>query len=611
MGAMPLRRATALLVLLAVLPVALVSNSVVRDGQGFAMAAGASGRGLLLAAGAGLAVAGLLHLWRRAELSAGAVLLGLAGAGWLVAEWDNPAASSDVVFTIGLVLWTVGPVLLTHAALAYPTGRLRSWPARVLVAAGYVVTLGVQGVATAVFFDPVLEGCASCPENLLAVAADPGRHQQLDSWGVRAGALWAAAAVVTVVVLLVRVGAARRRSAGFVLGATAVGLVAVTAHHVRNLERGYLGSEQADRDLWTVQGVCLLAVAVAVLADLVRQRRAHRALTGLVVDLSDGLASDSLEQVLAQRLGDPGVRLCFPAEGTQRTPSLVDSAGRPADTAALTGRRTELWHAGRHLATLVHRPGVLEGEDEVAALVSALHLGLDHERLQAQALAQLADLRESGRRLLDAATPNAGRWSATCTTGPSSGWSGSRWACGCFARAVAPARRSTSPIGRCRRQWRPCAPWVVGSTRCCWTTPGSGRRCEPWPRPTTCGSGPCRRSASPAPSRPRRTCWWSARCDAGPASVEMAVEDDGLRVRLVARAEPRAWGEVVDRVTTLGGRWSTSGVAAGAARGRVAAALTVRARGVSRAWAAAGRRSTCGRRTPGSRDAASSSSPAA
>ena len=37
-------------------------------------------------------------------------------------------------------------------------------------------------------------------------------------------------------------------------------------------------------------------------------------------------------------------------------------------------------------------------------------------------------------------------------------------------------------------------------------------------------------------------------------------EDDGLRVRLVGRAEPRAWGEVVDRVTTLGGRWSTSGV---------------------------------------------------
>ena len=50
-------------------------------------------------------------------------------------------------------------------------------------------------------------------------------------------------------------------------------------------------------------------------------------------------------------------------------------------------------------------------------------------------------------------------------------------------------------------------------------------------------------------------------CDAGPVSVEMVVEEDGLRVRLVAGAEPRAWGEVVDRVTTLGGRWATSGAA--------------------------------------------------
>ena len=132
MGDMPLRRAIALVVLVAVAPLALVTYSVVRDGEGFAMPAGTSGRALVLAAGLGLAVAGLLHLWRRPELACGALLLGLAGAGWLVAEWDNPASTSDVVFTTGLVLWTVGPVLLTHAALAYPTGGLRSWTARVV-----------------------------------------------------------------------------------------------------------------------------------------------------------------------------------------------------------------------------------------------------------------------------------------------------------------------------------------------------------------------------------------------------------------------------------------------------------------------------------------------
>ena len=66
----------------------------------------------------------------------GAVLLGLAGAAWLMAEWDNPAASSDAVFTIGLLVWTVAPVLVTHAVLAYPTGWLRRWRDRVLVLPG-------------------------------------------------------------------------------------------------------------------------------------------------------------------------------------------------------------------------------------------------------------------------------------------------------------------------------------------------------------------------------------------------------------------------------------------------------------------------------------------
>ena len=293
--------------------------------------------------------------------------------------------------------------MLAHAVLAYPSGRLRRWPARLLVTSGYAVTVGLQGIATALVFDPAGEGCTDCPRNLLAVADDPVQRELLDTWGVRAGAAWASVAVLVLGVRLLRDGAARLRSTGLLLGVTVVGLVAVAAYHVRNLDRGSLGSQPADRHLWTVQGLVLVAVAVAVVLDLVRQRRAHRALTGLVVDLSDGLGSGSLEPVLAERLGDPGVRLCFPVEGPQRVePVLVDPTGRPVVAAEPGLQRTELRHAGRHLATLVHRPDVLVGKDEVSALVSAIHLGLDHERLQAQALAQLADLRESGRRILDA-----------------------------------------------------------------------------------------------------------------------------------------------------------------------------------------------------------------
>lgn len=563
MGDMPLRRASALIVLVAVLPLAIVTSSVVRHGEGFAMPSGSSGRALLLVAGLGPAVAGLLHLWRRPGLAPGALLLGLAGAGWLVAEWDNPSASSDEVFTTGLTLWTVGPVLLTHAALAYPTGRLKSWPARLLVAAGYLVTVGLQGVATAAVFDPVREGCSSCPENLLAVAADPVRHQQLDGWGVRAGAVWAGLAVLVVGMRLVRDGSARRRSTGLILGATAVGLLAVAAYHVRNLDRGYLGSEQVDRDLWMVQGWSLVAVSVAVVVDLVRQRRAHRALTGLVVDLSDGPASGSLEPVLAARLGDPGVRLCFPLDGAQRSSVLVDSAGRLVDPTTLSGRRTELRHGGRHLATLVHRPGVLAGEDDVAALVSAVHLGLDHERLQAQALAQLADLRESGRRILDAGDAERRALERDLHDGAQQRLVGLSLG----MRLL----RSRGAAGAALDQAEDQVQAAVESLR------ALGRGLYPVLLDDA-GLGPALRALAetgdlrvgPLPeerfSRAVETTAYllvARACDAGPVGVSMTPTEEGLGIQVTGAVLGPGLEEVADRVTTLGGRWTVSDGASG------------------------------------------------
>src|SRR5262249_54336619 len=55
------------------------------------------------------------------------------------------------------------------------------------------------------------------------------------------------------------------------------------------------------------------------------------------------------------------------------------------------------------IATLVHRRGILDTPEAVGDLISAVHLALDHERLRAEALTQLNDLRSSGGRILTAA----------------------------------------------------------------------------------------------------------------------------------------------------------------------------------------------------------------
>lgn len=63
---------------------------------------------------------------------------------------------------------------------------------------------------------------------------------------------------------------------------------------------------------------------------------------------------------------------------------------------------TELRADGAHLATLLHRPGLVGTADEVDDLISAVHLALEHERLHAQGLAHLAELHDTGVRIVTA-----------------------------------------------------------------------------------------------------------------------------------------------------------------------------------------------------------------
>ena len=67
-------------------------------------------------------------------------LLYTVGIWWFVRELANPAVEIPLAFTAGLVLLAIGPALVAHLLLSYPTGRIRAWPAAAIVAGGYVVT---------------------------------------------------------------------------------------------------------------------------------------------------------------------------------------------------------------------------------------------------------------------------------------------------------------------------------------------------------------------------------------------------------------------------------------------------------------------------------------
>ncbi|MFE6174623.1 sensor histidine kinase [Streptomyces sp. NPDC056464] len=351
----------------------------------------------LLAAGWALMLAAFALAQRRpAGRSAG--LLFLAGCGWFLAEWDTPGAAGWS-FSLGLALYAAWPAIVAHAALSFPTGHLRSWARRALAATGYAVTVGLQGVGTAVFLEPTARGCTNCPPNWWALADDPDRSTAMELLGVRAGAAWTTLVLCSLAWDLVRVSAARRRAIAPVTLCAGACLAAVGASYMYSLDRGFLGSDSRDGRLWLLQALALGLLSLAVLAGLLQARRTHQRLTRLVIELGGATSPSRLREAIGRRLGDPALDIAYAVEGGRH----VDEKARPLLLPPPEGTAaTPLRYGDMEIATLIHRPGLLDRPGAVDDLVSAVYLGLEHARLHAELLDQLTDLRASGARVVAA-----------------------------------------------------------------------------------------------------------------------------------------------------------------------------------------------------------------
>ncbi|WP_432889824.1 sensor histidine kinase [Kribbella sp. CA-245084] len=380
--------------------VGLFTEAIAHGDPGLSFALSTSfGTTALLVTGWGLMGAGLALSLKRPRNRA-ALGLYLAGCAWFLAEWDNPGASSSAVFSIGLALYAVCPAAVAHAVLMYPSGQLRSWINRIVVGLGYAVTVGIQGLASATVFDPGSLGCSDCASNLWLIADRPSTQTAIDLLGVRAGTAWAVIAFVAVAWRVVSASTAGRRAIALVSTCALGYLGLITATYATSLDRGFLGTGDTDRTLWLAQAATLSVLAVAVLVDLVRARMIHRTLTRLVVDLGRAASPGRLRDAMADSLGDPDLVIAYPInDGSRYVDAMALAVQLPPDG---DRRTTTLRYAGAELAVLVHRPGLFDGPGAVGDLVSAVHLGLENERLQAEALAQLAEVRSSGVRVVAA-----------------------------------------------------------------------------------------------------------------------------------------------------------------------------------------------------------------
>jgi signal transduction histidine kinase len=355
---------------------------------------------LFLAAGLALAASGLtLSLQARTGRVAMVVLL--ASLTWLApvfVSWQNgpPLGRSLALALTGFTF-----PLVAHVALAYPTGRVGSRAAHVLVAAIYIEAFATATVL-AMFRDPYFDSScwANCTVNSFLVKSLPSLVHTIevaDRWFV------AAAAFAVIAVCVARLTRASRpaqiRLAPVLLAAAAfAGAVATRAVALQGLavEDPYDGALFA---IFVVASASLILLALGLSLSVVREHAERRAVAQIVANLGDAPAAGQLQAALSRALRDPQLQIVYWLDATGR---YVDPEGMAvAEPAAAPGRTvTRLVNGERRVALISHAGGAGELETRIGA---AILLGLENERLQAELLAQLEELRASRTRIVEAA----------------------------------------------------------------------------------------------------------------------------------------------------------------------------------------------------------------
>ncbi len=333
-----------------------------------------------------LFVAAGLVAWTKRPGSVIARLIAYAGLAWL---WAGVLTGSTnaVVFTAGLFVGSLTAGLLAHLAVAYPSGRLTSPSERAVVVAAY---------AAAVAFVTVDRPDPGYPPNLVQLSAERGVGRAVEIAILVLTLPVIAAFVATLVGHWRGAGSAGRRTlAPIVPGAC---LVAVLSG-VSILEQ--LGLFSFDSRWGVVQLGLLVAVPLVFLASVLRSYLDRAGVGGLVVELGDTGPRGQLRPALARALRDPSVEVAY---WLADRAGYVDSEGRPLELPAGGSRRsvTVIERGGERVGALVHDAILGEEPALVEAAAAAVGMAMENERLHAEVLARLEEVRASRARIVEA-----------------------------------------------------------------------------------------------------------------------------------------------------------------------------------------------------------------
>ena len=350
-----------------------------------------------LAASLSLLAAGVVV--RPAGLSA---LSLLAGWLWVMPVWAGWSSGPGFVESAAAVLAVFVFPAVVHLVQAHPEGRISSWPSRLVVwtAWGWA---GASALLLALFRNPLFDvNCwSNCTSNVFLVANRPGLAQAVQHVGSGVAiALSTALVAACIWRLLTSAGHARLLFAPVAAAGVLVG--GGTVAHAVVLMRTQ--PEDPTKPVFVAiflvvsAGAVLLAVGLVLpLIPLIRGWAAQRAVRRLTAELVNTPGPGSLEGALQAALGDPELKVAFWLRDGHR---FVDGRGRPFDGENPDGRASVTVRRSDEIVALIRYGSALPTGVETR-IGPATRLAIENERMRVELLAQLDELRQSRRRIVE------------------------------------------------------------------------------------------------------------------------------------------------------------------------------------------------------------------
>jgi signal transduction histidine kinase len=255
---------------------------------------------------------GLYWLRRRPRSRFGPVLIGF---GFVGALYVLQSASNEWLFSIGLLWENVVGLAAYVLILAFPTGRLDSLPARLILVAATLLAV-VPAIIILLLLPQVgaggsISSCAAlCPRNTLAVTSNPGLA--LDLWELfRWAVIGVALATIAFLVHRMVTGTPAQRRAHAI--GTPIALVFLVLQVVFHLLAILAPEATGVRDVvaWTFAGARAALWYGFLFALLGAELFANRALRALIDRSLRRPTQRELEGMIAEQLGDRDLQLWF------------------------------------------------------------------------------------------------------------------------------------------------------------------------------------------------------------------------------------------------------------------------------------------------------------